>query len=245
MGMAERKRVLVTGASKGIGRALLDRLSADGYSVVGLARSRPDGLSEGQTFHACDLTDFETTRSLIQRLAAEQPFYGLVNNAAMAPIKSIDDTTIDDMQAAVQLNLNASLICTQAVLPSMRKLGAGRIVNLSSRAALGKINRGAYSATKAGIVGISRTWALELARDQITVNVVAPGPTATELFNMASRPGEDPRTTALLASIPVGRIGKPEEIAHAIAFLLDPRAGYMTGQTLYVDGGLTVGNVYL
>lgn len=242
--MIHPKRVLVTGASKGIGRALLDRLSADGYAVVGLARTRPQGLAAGQEFHCCDLTDLEAARALIRELAADRPFYALVNNAAMAPTTSLDDTSIADMQSAVQLNLNATLVCTQAVLPGMRALGQGRIVNMSSRAALGKVNRGAYGATKAGIIGMSRTWALELAKDNITVNVIAPGPVATELFRTAS-PADDPKTKALLAAIPLRRIGQPEEIAHAVAYLLDARAGYMTGQTLYIDGGLTVGVVHL
>jgi len=242
--MTQGKRVLVTGASKGIGRALLDRLNADGYRSVGLARSRPTDLSETQEFHTCDLTDLDATRALVGGLAAADPFYALVNNAAAAPTTSIDDTTIADMQAAVQLNLNATLVCTQAVLPGMRAIGGGRIVNLSSRAALGKVNRGAYGATKAGVIGMSRTWALELAKDNITVNVVAPGPTDTELFRISSPP-DDPKTKALLASIPLRRMGRPEEMAHAIAYLIDERAGFMTGQTLYVDGGLTVGHVYL
>jgi 3-oxoacyl-[acyl-carrier protein] reductase len=243
--MADRKRVLVTGASKGIGRSLLDRLSDEGYAPIGLARTCPNDLREDQEFHLCDLSDLAAARDVVSRLSAEHPFYGVVNNAAVAPTTSIDDTTVDDMLAAVQVNLNATLVCTQAALPGMRRLGGGRIVNISSRAALGKVNRGAYGATKAGLVGLSRTWALELAKDNITVNVVAPGPTATALFNKASRPGEDPRTTALMASIPLGRIGRPEEIAHTIAFLISPLAGFMTGQTLYVDGGLTVGQVLL
>jgi 3-oxoacyl-[acyl-carrier protein] reductase len=242
--MPERKRVLVTGASKGIGRTLLDRLMADGYAAVGIARTRPEGLSAAQEFHVCDLTDLEATRALVSELAKQGAFYGLVNNAAMAPTTSIDDTSLDDMHAAVQLNLNATLVCTQAALPGMRSIGSGRIVNMSSRAALGKVNRGAYSATKAGVIGMSRTWALELAKDNITVNVVAPGPTDTDLFRISTRP-EDPKTQKLIASIPLGRIGRPEEMAHAVAFLLDDRAGFMTGQTLYIDGGLTVGNVYL
>lgn len=242
--MTSMKRVLVTGASKGIGRALMDRLSDDGYSVVGLARTRPEGLSTSQEFHTCDLTDLEAVRSLVRSLGQAQPFYALVNNAAMAPTTSIDDTTIADMHNAVQLNLNATLVCTQSVLAGMRAMGTGRIVNLSSRAALGKVNRSAYGATKAGVIGMSRTWALELAKDNITVNCVAPGPTATELFKISSPP-EDPKTKALMASIPLQRIGRPDEMAHAIAFLIDERAGFMTGQTLYIDGGLTVGNVYL
>jgi 3-oxoacyl-[acyl-carrier protein] reductase len=242
--MRNGKRVLVTGASKGIGRALLDRLLEDGYRPVGLARSVPADLAEGQEFHACDLTDLDAAARLVRELGADDPFYALVNNAAMAPTTSIDDTTIADMQAAVQLNLNAMLVCTQSVLSGMRSSGGGRIVNLSSRAALGKVNRGAYGATKAGVIGMSRTWALELAKDNITVNVLAPGPTATELFRV-STPPEDPRTQALIASIPLGRVGRPDEMAHAITFLIDERSGFMTGQTLYIDGGLTVGHIHL
>jgi 3-oxoacyl-[acyl-carrier protein] reductase len=242
--MTHGKRVLITGASKGIGKAVMNRLSEDGYRVVGLARSRPTDLPAQQEFHCCDLTDLEATKALVRELGSSDPFYALVNNAAMAPTTSIDDTTIVDMQNAVQLNLNATLVCTQAVLSGMRAAGGGRIVNLSSRAALGKVNRGAYGATKAGVIGMSRTWALELAKDNITVNVVAPGPTATELFKTASPP-DDPKTIALVAAIPLRRIGRPDEMAHAIAYLIDDRAGYMTGQTLYIDGGLTVGHIYL
>ncbi len=240
--MQERKRVLVTGASKGIGRAILRRLHQDGYRATGLARTRPDDLVNGEEFHECDLTDLVATKELIAKLAADGPFYALINNAAMSPTTSLDDTTLDDMQASAQLNINAPLVCTQAVLPGMRSLGAGRIVNLSSRAALGKINRTAYSAAKAGIIGMSRTWALELAPDAITVNVIAPGPIATELFRKASPP-DDPRTKALMAAVPLQRVGEPDEIAHAVAFLLHEKGGFMTGQTLHIDGGLTISAV--
>lgn len=240
--MQERKRVLVTGASKGIGRAVLRRLVEDGYRATGLARTRPDDLTAGEEFHTVDLTDLDATRALITELAAEQPFYGLINNAAMSPTTSLDDSTLQDMHDSMQLNVNAPLVCTQAVLPGMRSLGSGRIVNLSSRAALGKINRTAYSAAKAGIIGMSRTWALELAPDAITVNVIAPGPIATELFRMASPP-EHPRTKALMAAVPLQRVGAPEEIAHAVSFLLHDQGGFMTGQTLHIDGGLTISAV--
>lgn len=238
----QARRVLVTGASKGIGRAVLRRLREDGYQAVGVARTRPDDLEPGEAFHCCDLNDLEGTRALLQALAEEAPFYALINNVAMAPTTSIDDTSLADMEAAVRLNLNAALVCTQALLPGMRRLGAGRVVNLSSRAALGKVNRTAYSATKAGLIGMSRTWALELAAAAITVNVIAPGPIATELFRTASPP-DDPRTRALMAAVPLQRVGMPEEIAHAVSFLLDARAGFMTGQTLHIDGGLTISAV--
>jgi len=242
--MEGKKRVLVTGASKGIGRAVLDYLHEEGYWVTGLARTRPEGLHPEQEFHTVDLNDLATVSELVKKLSAEAPFYGLVNNAAMAPTTSLDDTSLQDMDDSIRLNLNAPLICTQAVLPGMRSLGAGRIVNLSSRAALGKVNRTAYSAAKAGLVGMSRTWALELARDGITVNVIAPGPIATELFRRASPP-DDPKTKALVAAVPLNKIGEPADIAHAVSFLLHERCGFMTGQTLHIDGGLTVSAVKL
>jgi len=236
------QRVLVTGASKGIGRAVMKRLLEDGYQPVGLARTRPEDLADGEVFHTVDLSDLDATRSLIESLAREQPFYGLINNAAMAPTTSLDDCSVQDMQDSYLLNMTSPLVCTQAVVAGMRGLGAGRIVNLSSRASLGKAGRTAYSAAKAGILGMTRTWALELAAAGITVNAIAPGPIATELFRKSSPP-ELPSTQALMASVPVKRVGEPEEIAHAVAYLLDRRAGFMTGQTLYIDGGLTISAV--
>ncbi len=240
--MTSRKRVLVTGASKGIGRATLDRLRRDGYDAIGLARTRPADLADDPAFHCCDLEDLAATRALVTGLAAKAPFYALINNAAMAPTTSLADTTLSDMDIAMCVNVNAALVCAQALLPGMRAQGAGRIVNLSSRAALGKVNRTAYSASKAAVIGMSRTWALELAASAITVNVIAPGPIATELFRTASPP-DDPRTGALMAAVPLQRVGDPAEVAHAIAFLLDERAGFITGQTLHIDGGLTISAV--
>ncbi|MGA0595242.1 SDR family oxidoreductase [Enterovirga sp. CN4-39] len=240
--MAEKKKVLVTGASKGIGRATLAMLNRDGYRAVGLARTRPNDLEPGEEFHTVDLADLAATKALVEELAAEGPFWGLVNNAAMSPTTSLEDMTLEDMAASITLNINAPLVCTQAVIPGMKEQRGGRIVNLSSRAALGKINRTAYSAAKAGIIGMGRTWALELAPYGITVNAIAPGPVATELFRTASPPGH-PRTQALLDAVPLRRVAEPAELAHFIAFLLHEQSGFMTGQTLHVDGGLTISAV--
>lgn len=238
----QKKRVLVTGASKGIGRATMKRLDDDGYAVVGLARTRPNDLMEHEEFHTVDLSDHAEVQTLLERLASDAPFYGLVNNAAMSPTTSLFETSLRDMQQSVDLNLTAPLVCTQAMVRGMCGLRTGRIVNLSSRAALGKVNRTAYSAAKAGILGMTRTWALELAEYGITVNAVAPGPVATELFRMASPP-DHPNTKALLDAVPLKRVAEPLEIAHAIAFLMDERAGFITGQTLHIDGGLTISSV--
>jgi NAD(P)-dependent dehydrogenase (short-subunit alcohol dehydrogenase family) len=239
MSSQQNRRVLVTGASKGIGRAILRRLQQDGYWVTGIARTRPNDLEPGAEFHECDLMDATTTRTLVEKLAREGAFYGVVNNAAIGPLTSLEDCTIRDMQDTFQVNIIGSLVCAQAAVPGMRALGTGRIINFSSRAALGKENRTAYSATKAGLIGVTRTWALELAPHNITVNIIAPGPIETDGYREGNPPN-DPRTKALLASVPLRRIGQPEEIAHAVAFLLHDLSGFMTGQTLHIDGGMTV-----
>ena len=122
----------------------------------------------------------------------------------------------------------------------MKQARCGRIVNISSRAALGKELRTVYAATKAGLHGLTKTWALELAPHQITVNAIGPGPIGTELFH-AANPPDSPRTQAILEGIPLHRLGAPADIAHAVSFFLDERASFITGQVIYVCGGLTVG----
>ena len=138
------------------------------------------------------------------------------------------------------LNVRCAIQCTQAVAPAMRKRKIGRIVNIASRAALGKALRTNYSASKAALIGLTRTWSLELAADGITVNCICPGPIATELYEIAN-PADDPRTIASLAAIPAGRIGTPEDIAQAAAFFLAEGSGFINGQTLYVCGASSVG----
>jgi NAD(P)-dependent dehydrogenase (short-subunit alcohol dehydrogenase family) len=132
------------------------------------------------------------------------------------------------------------MLVAQGLQPLMQAARFGRIINISSRAALGKELRTVYSATKAGLLGMTRTWALELAPYGVTVNAIGPGPIATELFK-SGNPPESPKTKKILESIPVKRMGEPEDIAHAVASLLDDRAGFITGQVLYVCGGMTVG----
>ncbi|MDT8263866.1 SDR family oxidoreductase, partial [Roseomonas sp. DSM 102946] len=153
------------------------------------------------------------------------------------PVEQQDLTTLD---RAVALNLRCALQCLQALLPGMKEAGFGRVVNVSSRAALGKEWRSAYAATKAGLIGMTRVWALELGPRGITANAVGPGPIRTALFDRANPPGSE-RTRAITENIPVRRMGRPEDVAQAVSFLLDARSGFVTGQVLYVCGGMTVG----
>jgi NAD(P)-dependent dehydrogenase (short-subunit alcohol dehydrogenase family) len=230
---------LVTGVSKGIGRAIAERLAADGHHVLGLARTAPDWDFKG-SFHAVDLLDVEATRALVERLAEDRAITGLVHNAGTAHIARLEKMTLAQFDEMTTLHLRAAAVMVQALAPGMRARRFGRIVLVGSRAALGKVGRGAYAATKAAMTGFARSWALEFGADGITVNCVAPGPTATELF-MRGNPPEAPATKAIIASIPLGRLGKPEEMASAVAYFLREDAGFTTGQTLYVCGGLTVG----
>ncbi|GAB2756531.1 SDR family NAD(P)-dependent oxidoreductase [Sinomonas soli] len=227
------QRILITGGAHGIGAAIAERSRADGYEPVILDR-------EGDEAIHCDLSDPESTAAALEQALAAGPITRLVNNVGAVFPHPTEEQSLAEFDAAVALNLRSALQCTQALLPCMEQAGFGRIVSMSSRAALGKELRSAYAATKAGLLGLTRVWALELGRKGITANAVGPGPIATELFNKAN-PADSPRTRAIIESVPVQRMGTPEDVAHAVSYLLDERSGFVTGQTLYVCGGMTVG----
>ncbi|MGE0310745.1 MAG: SDR family oxidoreductase [Lautropia sp.] len=231
---------LVTGASRGIGRAITRRLVADGLRVVTFDRETPEAVLDGETFVAVDLADRDATRDALADAVARFAPTRLVNNVGTVRPALLEDASFEDLDAVVSLNLRCSMQCAQALLPSMTAAGFGRIVNVASRAALGKQLRTVYAATKAGLIGMTRTWALELAGRGITVNAIGPGPIGTELFHQVN-PADSPRTRAIVDAIPVGRLGEPDDIAQAAAFFLDARSGFVTGQVLYVCGGMTVG----
>lgn len=234
--------VLITGASRGIGLATAKLLASMDYEVVGIARRPPEEPFPGAFFSA-DLGDVDAAEEILQHIVAAHEIDAIVNSVGLNMLEPLGEVDLNHLARVFDLNVRTTVQCTQAVLPGMLQRRYGRIVNVSSRGALGRVKRTSYAAAKAGIVGMTRTWALELATQGITANVVSPGPTATEMFeknNLEGPKGEETRRM-FLADIPLGRFGRPEEIAFAIAFFLDRRAGFITGQVLHACGGSSVG----
>jgi NAD(P)-dependent dehydrogenase (short-subunit alcohol dehydrogenase family) len=235
---------LVTGGTRGIGAATCARLTASGVTVVAgyhsdhAAAEDFHGRTGVQTVQV-DVGDANACAALVRRVHDEHGRIDLlVNNAGLLVESPSTETSPPAWDRAVAVNLSAAFHLCRAVIPAMRQHKFGRIVNISSvTAVMGSPTEAAYSAAKAGLHGLTRSLARETARDGITVNCIVPGVFETNMTK--SMP--DRTQTAILRMIPVGRRGDPDELARAVAFLLDDHAGYITGSILTVDGGLSMG----
>lgn len=249
-GRLQDRVAIITGGAKGIGKATALKMAHEGALVIVL-----DILSEEASRVADELNslgakaramtaDVSKRNEVDQMVEQTLKQFGkvdiLVNNAGIVRPAPLEDVKEEDWDRVVSVNLKGTFFCTQAVLPTMKKNKYGKIVNIGSRASLGKSDRTVYAATKAGLIGVTRTWALELAPHNINVNYVGPGPIATELFKSVNPEGSE-KTKAIISAIPLQRMGQPQDVANLISFLASDEASFITGQAIFICGGITVG----
>ena len=235
---------LVTGASRGIGAAIALQLAQDGFLVIGTATSDDGATKIGQALKAhagcrganLNVNDAAAVEALVEQITKDHGgLHVLVNNAGITRDTLAMRMKDDDWDAVIDTNLKAVFRLSRAVMKPMMKQRYGRIINITSVVgASGNPGQANYAAAKAGVAGMTRALARELGSRHITVNCVAPGFIDTDMT--AGLPPEQQQ--ALLAQIPLGHLGKPEDVAHAVAFLASAQAGYVTGQELHVNGGM-------
>jgi 2-hydroxycyclohexanecarboxyl-CoA dehydrogenase len=244
VGTLEDKIAIVTGAGQGIGRAIADKLAAQGATVVvtdldeANAKLAAAGLPGAVAIRA-DVTDRQDVQAAVDRVMQQ---FGrvdvLVNNAGWDKASPFVDSDPADWDRAIAVNLYGVLHTCRAVLPIMAGQGGGAVVNLGSDAGrVGSSGEAVYSAAKGGVIAFTKSLAREMARHQVRVNCVCPGPTDTALF--ASFAGPKLRE-ALTKAIPFRRLGQPADVANVVAFLASDQAAFVTGQTISVSGGLTM-----
>jgi 2-hydroxycyclohexanecarboxyl-CoA dehydrogenase len=242
---------MVTGGGRGIGAAIADALAADGWDVAvcdvdtDAAASTAAGLVAGHEVRALgvtvDIADGDSVRAGVAAIeSALGPVEALVNNAGIDVIKPFVDSTEDEWDRIIAVNLKGTILCCRAVLDGMIERGSGRIVSVASDAGrVGSSGEAVYSATKGGVISFTKTLAREVARHNVRANCVCPGPTETALLGQVAAYSEK-LYAGLSRAIPLGRTAQPSDIAPAVAFLVGDGAGYITGQTLSVSGGLTM-----
>ena len=241
------KTAIVTGAGQGIGRAIAERLAADGATVIvtdlneDTARRTASDIGGAAVARHTDVTSPASVTALTEWVTGE---FGridvLVNNAGWDKAGPFTDSDPADWDRIIQINLYGVLRTCRSVLPVMVAQGSGTVVNIASDAGrVGSAGEAVYSAAKGGVIAFTKSTAREMARHHINVNCVCPGPTDTALF--ASLGGGDPRLRdALTRAIPMRRLAEPRDIAGVVAFLASPDAAYLTGQSVSVSGGLTM-----
>jgi 3-oxoacyl-[acyl-carrier protein] reductase len=247
---APTRTAIVTGGARGIGAAIAARLAADGMAVGVLdldetgAKSTAGLIvnSGGRAIGVvADVAEAASVQAVVDQVASELgPPVVVVNNAGVTRDNLIFRMTEDDWDTVMSVHLRGAFLVTRAAQKHMVDAGFGRIVNISSTSALGNRGQVNYSAAKAGLQGLTKTLAVELGKFGVTANAVAPGFVATEMTKAtAQRMGItfDEYVERAAANIPVGRVGKPEDIAHVVSFLVSEGAGYVSGQVVYAAGG--------
>ena len=239
--MSAQQVALVTGASRGIGRAIAAALAAQGLKVIGTATSEAGAAAIAEALpgvqgRVLNVTDGAAIDATIDAILKEHGgLHVLVNNGGITRDMLAARLKDDDWDAVIDTNLKAVFRCCRAVMRTMVKQRYGRIVNITSVVgAAGNAGQANYAASKAGVAGMTRSLAREVGSRNITVNCVAPGFIATDMTGALT----EAQKTALLAQVPLGRLGTPEEVAHAVAFLVSPLAGYITGAELHINGGM-------
>lgn len=241
---------IVTGGSRGIGASTARLFAEEGATVevwdISVDDSTCDELTKGLdqdtakrlSARKVDVTEKDAVLRAVKELSGRTKKLDiLINNAGVIVDSFATDLSLENWDRVLRVNLTGTFICSQAAIPALREGGGGAIVNTSSISALGNIGQANYSAAKAGVLGLTKTLAKELARDHIRVNAVAPGVIDTEMF--ADVP--EKVRQKFLASVPLARLGRPEDIARVHLFLASEEAGYITGHTIFCDGGLTIG----
>lgn len=239
------KIVAVTGAAQGLGAAIVEQFLRDGAKAVAMLDLKRDGLAA-----TAARLDPEGTRTLTitcnvaDRCSVEEAFKTiseqlgpvdiLVNNAGITRDAMAHKMTAEQFDPVVQVSLYGAFYCVQQVIGSMRERGWGRIISLSSLASRGNIGQTNYSAAKAGLIGMTKTLAMELGPKNITVNCVAPGMIDTDIIKTVP----EKTMAAMVSSIPMRRIGQPEEVANVVTFLASDQASYVSGQCIKITGGL-------
>ncbi len=234
------KVAIVTGGTRGIGHAISAKLKADGYTVAAIYGGNTEAAKKcadelGISTFQCDVSDYAACADTVAEIEkAHGPVGVLVNNAGITRDGAFHKMEPEQWHAVIETNLSSAFNMTKPVINGMRDRSYGRIVNISSiNGQKGQFGQTNYSAAKAGLIGFTRALALETARKGITVNAVAPGYIATDMVAAMKQEVLD----SIVADIPVGRLGTPEEIAHAVAFLADEMAGFITGTVLTANGG--------
>ena len=238
----EGRTALVTGASVGIGRAIAAQLLERGCRVISAAR-RPLDIDDARvTSYEVDLADRGAVAEFAATLRRDHAVDILVNNAGIVRNTPVEEVTGAEFDLLHELHVFTAIQLAQACIPAMKAGGFGRIVNMSSRAVVGLSQRTVYAATKAAIQSMTRTWAIELGPHGITVNAIAPGIVTTDMVTR-DIPVDSDKARAIAAALPRRRLGRAEDIARATLYFTDPDNDWVTGQTLFVCGGASLGSM--